>query len=66
VWEAKLAEEQPRGLHFFDGRDLPSKLEELHAHVVRVEDECIVEARDLSQMVIEIFNALVNLQMLPI
>jgi hypothetical protein len=55
-----------RDLHCFDGRDLMAKLEELHACVARVEDECTAEVGKLSKLVVEISNALVNLGMLPI
>jgi hypothetical protein len=47
VREAKLAEEQSCGLHFFDGRDLSVKLEGLHMHVASVEDERATEAGEL-------------------
>jgi hypothetical protein len=66
VWEVKLAKEQVHCLHSFDGRDLPTELEDVHARVARVEDECIVEARELSRLVMEISNALVDLGMLSI
>jgi hypothetical protein len=55
-----------RGLHSFDGRDLSVELKELHAWVVGVEDECVIEIGELSQMVMEISNALVNLGTPPI
>jgi hypothetical protein len=66
VWEAKLAEEQAHGLHSFDRRDLSTELEEFHARMAAVEDERAIEARDLSVLVIEASNALVDLGMLPI
>jgi hypothetical protein len=55
-----------RGLHSFDGRDLSVELKELHAWVVGVEDECVIEVGELSQMVMEISNALVSLGTPPI
>jgi hypothetical protein len=45
VQEAMLVEEQARGLHPFDGRDLSMELEGLHAHVDGVEGERATEAR---------------------
>jgi hypothetical protein len=45
VQEAMLVEEQVRGLHPFDGRDLLVELEGLRAHVDGVEAECTTEAR---------------------
>jgi septum formation inhibitor MinC len=66
MWEAKLAEEQARGPHFFNGQDLPTELEELHVHVARVEEERAAEARELAVLVIEASNVLVNHKMLPI
>jgi hypothetical protein len=66
MWEAKLAEEQACGLHSFDGRDMPAKLEELHVHVARVEEERAIEAGELAALVIEASNILVDLRMLPI
>jgi hypothetical protein len=64
--EAKLAEEQARGPHSFNGRDLLTELEELHVHVVGVEEECAAEARELAALVIEASNVLVDHKMLPI
>jgi hypothetical protein len=66
VWEVKLVKEQVRCLHSFDRQDLPTELEDIHVRVARVEDECIVEARELSPLVMEISNALVDLGMLSI
>jgi hypothetical protein len=54
------------GLHPFDGRDLSTELEGLHMHVDGVEGECATEVRQLSQLVMEISNALVDLGMLPV
>jgi hypothetical protein len=64
-WEVKLAEEQARNLHSFDGLNLSMDLEELHVCMTGVEDECTVEAVELSQLVMEISNALVDLQTFP-
>jgi hypothetical protein len=64
--EKKLSEEQTRGLHSFDGRDLSMELEELHEHVVGVECERAIEVMQLSRSVMEISNALVDLGMFPI
>jgi hypothetical protein len=61
-----LAEEQARGLYSFDGRDLSVELEELHGHVARLESERAAEAVQLSQSIMEISDALVNLGMFPI
>jgi hypothetical protein len=43
--EAKLAVEQARGLHPFDGRDLLAELEELHVQVAGVKDERATEGQ---------------------
>jgi hypothetical protein len=48
VQEAKLVEEQARGLHSFDGRDLSVEQEELQAHVAGVRDEHAPKAGELS------------------
>jgi hypothetical protein len=66
MWEAKLAEEHVHDLHSFDERDLPVELDELHARMVGVEDERAVETGELSVLVIEASNTLVDLGMLPI
>jgi hypothetical protein len=66
VWEAKDVEEQVCGLHSFIERDLLAKLEELRVHVAGVDDECAVEAGELSALVIGGSNVLVDLRMLPI
>jgi hypothetical protein len=66
VQEVKLAEEQACGLHSFDGRDLSMEIEGIHARVDGIEGERITEARQLSQLVVEISNALVDLGMLPV
>jgi hypothetical protein len=61
-----LAEEQARGLHPFDGRDLLAELEKLHRCVAGVEDKHATKAGKLSTLVVGISNALVDLGMLPI
>jgi hypothetical protein len=66
VHEVKLAEEKARGMHPFDGWDLLAEMEELHARVAGVKDECAAEGGKLSTLVMGISNALVALGMLPI
>jgi hypothetical protein len=66
VREVKLAKEQERGLHFFNVRDLLVEVEELHARVAGVEDECTTEVGKLLKLAVEISNALVDLGLLPI
>jgi hypothetical protein len=66
VREAILAEEQESGLHAPDGRDLSAKLDKTHAREDRKNDECAAEAGRLSQQVMGIANALVDLDMLPV
>jgi hypothetical protein len=61
-----LAEEQAWGLHSFDGRDLSVELEELRECMAGVENECAAEAVQLSQSVMEISDALVDLGVFPI
>jgi hypothetical protein len=64
--EAILAEEQAHGLHPFDRQDLSVELEEIRARVDEIKGECAAEAGQLSQLVVEISNALVNIGMLPV
>jgi hypothetical protein len=66
VWEANLVEEQARGLHSFDGRDISAELEKFSTRVDGVEDEHATEVRKLSTLVVGIPIALVNRMMLPI
>jgi hypothetical protein len=66
VWEVKLEKKQVHDLCPFDGQDLSAKLEELHARVDRVEDECTTETGKLLMLVVGISNALVDLKMLHI
>jgi hypothetical protein len=61
-----LVEEQARGLHPFDGRDLSVELDELCERVDRVKVERATKARQLSRLVAEISNTLVDLGILPI
>jgi hypothetical protein len=64
--EEKLMEEQAHGLRSFDGRELSVGLEELHLRLAMIEDERVTEAVRLSQLVIEISDAQVDLGVLPI
>jgi hypothetical protein len=64
VREVKLAKEQARVLHPFEGQDLPTELEELRTRVSKVEDERATKAGKLSKLVLGISNALTNLRML--
>jgi hypothetical protein len=64
--EAKLVEEQARSLHSIDRRDLPAELEELRVWVAGVEDEHAAKAGELSALVVEASNALIDLMMIPI
>jgi hypothetical protein len=66
VHEVKLAEEQARGPHPFDGRDLLAELEELCMRAAGVEDEHVAEAGKLSMLVMGISNVLIDLRTLPI
>jgi hypothetical protein len=66
VQEVKLAEEQARVLHSSNRRDLSVELEELRILVARVKDECTTKAGELSRLVMEISNVLIDLGMLPI
>jgi hypothetical protein len=47
VQEAVLVEEQVRGLHPFNERDLLVELEETHARVDGIKGKCAVEAGQL-------------------
>jgi hypothetical protein len=66
VQEAILAEEQAHNLHPPDGWDLSVELGQAHARVDGINGECAVEAGQLSQLVMGIFHALVDLDMLHI
>jgi hypothetical protein len=60
-----LAEEQARGLHSFDGRDLSVVLEDPHKRAAGVENECTTKAVQLSWSVKELSDALVDLGVFP-
>jgi hypothetical protein len=64
--EEMLVEEQAQSLHFFDGRDLSTELEELRERVAGVDSECATEAMALSRSVMGIFDVLVDLGTFPI
>jgi hypothetical protein len=64
--QEELDLEQVQGLYSFDGRDLSMELEELHERVAGVESERATKAVQLSQLVMEISNALANLGVFPI
>jgi hypothetical protein len=61
-----LVEEQVHSLHPPNGRNLSAELEETHAGVDGIKGERTTEAWQLSQPVMGISNALVDLGMLPI
>jgi hypothetical protein len=61
-----LEEEQERGLHPHDGRDLSVELEGIHARVDGIGGEHAAEVGQLSWLVMEISNTLGDLGMLPI
>jgi hypothetical protein len=65
-WEEKLMEEQAHDLHSFNGQDLSAGLEELCLRMAGIEDECAAEAVRLSQLVMDIFDALVDIGVLPV
>jgi hypothetical protein len=64
--EEELANDQARGLYPPDRRDLPLELDKLRKHVAEVEDNHAIEAEQLSWLTVEIYNALVDLNVLPI
>jgi hypothetical protein len=64
--EKGLVDYQARGLYSPDGRDLLSELRKLRERVARVEDNRAAEAEQLSWSTMEISNALVDLNMMPI
>jgi hypothetical protein len=64
-WEEKFAEEHARSLYSFDGRDLSVEMEEQHERVARVQNECAAEAVQLSWLILEISDALVDLGVFP-
>jgi hypothetical protein len=66
VHEAILAEELECDLHSSDGRDLSAELDKARALADGITDERATEAMQLSQRVMGISSALVDLGMLPI
>jgi hypothetical protein len=66
VQEVMLAEEQARGLHPHDRWDLSAELEGMHTCVDGIEGERAIDAGQLSQLAVEISNALADLGMLPV
>jgi hypothetical protein len=44
VWQEILSEDPERGLHPSDGRNLLVELDEAHARMKRINDECAAEA----------------------
>jgi hypothetical protein len=66
VQEAILAEDHVHDLHPPDGWNMLAELEETRAHVDEIKGEHAAEAEQLSQLVVGISNALVDLGMLPV
>jgi hypothetical protein len=64
--EDKLAKDKARGLNPPDGRNLQLKLGKLRVCIAGAEDDHAIEAEQLSRSVREIFDALVDLNVLPI
>jgi hypothetical protein len=64
--EEMWVEDQARGLCPPDGRNLSLELGKLHERVAKAEDDRAVEAEQLSRSIREIFDALVDLIVLPI
>jgi hypothetical protein len=64
--EKELANDQARGMYPLDGRNLLSELGKLHEHVAKVEDDRVIDAKQLSRSTMEISNTFVNLNVLPI
>jgi hypothetical protein len=64
--EKELANDQAQGMYPPDGRNLSSELGKLHEHVAEVEDDRVIDAKQLSRLTMEISNAFVNLNVLPI
>jgi hypothetical protein len=61
-----LAEELAHDLYSFDGRDLSVELEVIHKHMATFENERATEAVQLSQSIMEISDALIDLGVFPI
>jgi hypothetical protein len=66
VQEAILAEHYVHDLHPPDGWDMSAELEETRACVDEIKGERAAKANQLSQLVVGISNALVDLGMLPV
>jgi hypothetical protein len=64
--EKEQADDQVRGLYPSDGRDLPSELGKLHERVAKVEDNHAAKAEQLSRWTMDISDALVDLNVMPI
>jgi hypothetical protein len=64
--EEELADNQARGLYPPDRRNLPSELGSLRERVAEVEVDRAIEVEQLSWLTMEISNALVDLNVLPI
>jgi hypothetical protein len=64
--EEKLAEDQARGLYPPDRRNLSLELGKIHEHMAEPEDDRAVEAEQMSRLVREISNSLVDTNVLPI
>jgi hypothetical protein len=64
--EEKLAEDQARCLYPPNGWSLPSELGKLCERIAGTEDDRAVEAKQLSRLIREISDALVDLNVLPI
>jgi hypothetical protein len=66
VQEEILAEEQERGLHPPDRRDLSAELGQTHMCVDRINSKRTTKVGQLLQQVMEISSALVDLCLLPV
>jgi hypothetical protein len=66
VREVILAEEKECGLHSSDGWDLSMEIDKAHALMDGITDERAAEVMPLSQHVVAISTALVDLGMLPV
>jgi hypothetical protein len=66
VWEVIQVEGQACNLHSFDGRDILAEVEEICTSMDGIACERAAEAGQLSQLAMDILNALVDQGMLPI
>jgi hypothetical protein len=66
VQEMILVEEQGHDLHPFNGWGFSVELKEIPARVDRIEGERAAKARQLSQLVMAISSALVDIGILPV